>query len=172
MLSSFLLNTSKFKLLKTGFVNRCGVDFRGRKVARFKGGSSTKHSLVSLDLQRIFLPHKALVLNIIKVYKKTCLVALLKFATGSYSYVLSPWGLEPGCFIKTVFRPIEFTKKYQLGYLVLLRYLMPHTMVFGLEIKVGGGSKYALAAGTKVLILVTDEITNHVLVELPTGAKL
>jgi ribosomal protein L2 len=112
------------------------------------------------------------VVNFVKVYKRTCLVALIKYSCGSYSYILTPYGVDVGMYVKTVFKPVEFTLKYQLGYLVLLKYLNPHTILFNLEYKVGDGGKYALAGGVSALVLVTDEFTNQVLIQLPTEHKI
>jgi len=172
MLSPFLLNNSKLKVLSSGLKNSKGCGIFGQKVARFKGGSTTKHSIVKVDLQRTFLPHKALVLNFIKTYRKTCLIALIKYSTGSYSYIPTPYGIEVGSFLKTIFKPIEFSRKYMLGYLVLLKYLEPHTVVFNLEIKIPFGGRYALAGGTSAVVLVIDKFSNQVLVQLPTGTKI
>lgn len=153
-------------------VNKKGVNFFGNKVARRKGGSSTNHAVVSVDLFRTNLPYRALVLSMVQVYKKTCLLALLKYSCGSYSYVLAPAGLEVGSFIKTIFKPTEFSRKYQIGYLILLKYLAPHTIVFNLEIDALLGGKYAVAAGTYGIVLVVDFFTNQALLQLPTGKKI
>lgn len=171
-LASFLLNSAKIKVLKSLHRSGKGVDLKGHLVARRKGGSPKTHAVVTIDYKRTTLPNLGLVLNLTKTFKKTCLLALIKYSTGSYSYILAPDGFEPGVFVKTVFRPLAFALKYRLGYLVLLKYLEPHTIVFNLEIKLNKGGKYCLAAGTSAILLVVDDFTNQALVQLPTGVKL
>lgn len=172
MLRSFLLNNKKFKLLKSGLKKGLGTNIKGTRVARRKGGSRKNYSIISIDNKRTFLPNKALVLNLIPTYKKTCLLALVKYSIGSYSYILAASGLEPGCFVKTIFKPLEFSTEYKLGYLVLLKYLEPHTIIFNLEIKESFGGKYAIAAGTSAILLSVDEFTNLAMVQLPTSHKI
>lgn len=130
------------------------------------------HQIVLLDSSRTHLNNKALVLHFIRGYKKTCLISLVKYSTGSYSYILSPYGLEMGDYVKTIFRPFEFSTTYALGYVVLLKYLAPHTVVFNVEVDLLKGGKYAIAGGVFSLILVVDEFANQVLVQLPTGKKI
>lgn len=171
-MSPFLLNTAKFKFLKSGLVNSRGVDNKGRKVARWKGGATTKHTILTLDLLRTSTKNNALILNLVKTYKRSCLIALVKYSSGSYAYVLSPFGLQAGFFIKTLFKPFNFSVSYSLGYTLLLKYLTPNTIVFNIEIDLLKGGKYCLAGGTFGEILVLDDFLNLVLVQLPTGTKI
>ena len=172
LVSSFLLNNRKLKIFKSGLVNKKGIDFYGRKVARWKGGSSKKHSIITVDFFKNWLNCKALVIHIIKAYRRSCLLALIKYSTGSYSYILSPSGLEPGFFVKILIKPIQFSVAYKIGYTLLLKYLTPNTLVFNLEIQPLMGGKYCRSAGTFSEILVIDDFNNLVLVQLPTGNKI
>lgn len=172
IISSFLLNNKKLKILKSLHKSGKGVDLKGHLVARRKGGTPRKHSIITIDYKRVNLPNLGLVINLVKSFKKTCLIALVKYSTGSFSYILAPDGFEPGVFVKTVFRPMAFALKYRLGYMVLLKYLEPHTLIFNLETKVNKGGKYCLAAGTSAILLVVDEFSNQALIQLPTGTKL
>jgi large subunit ribosomal protein L2 len=153
-------------------VNRKGVNFKGQKIARWKGGSSLKHSVITVDFFKNWLTCKALVLHIVKSYKKSCLLALLKYSTGSYSYILSPSGLEPGFFVKILIKPTQFSVAYRIGYTLLLKYLIPNTIVFNVETLPLTGGRYCRAAGTFAEILVIDDLTNLVLVQLPTNDKI
>lgn len=171
-MSTFLLNNSKFKFLKSGFVNSQGINNKGHKVARWKGGSSTQHSVVTIDFLKTATSANALVIHFIKAYRRSCLVALVKYATGSYAYVLSPYGLQPGFFIKTLFKPFNFSVAYLLGYTLLLKYLTPNTIVFNIEVNLYKGGKYCKAGGTFGEVLVIDDFVNLVLIKLPTGVKV
>lgn len=128
--------------------------------------------MITVNYTRTHLCGKALIIHLVKAYRKSCLIALVKFATGSYSYILSPFGLNPGFFVKTVFKPINFSVAYKLGYLLLLKYLNPNDIVFNLEVSLLKGGKYCRAGGTYAEVLVIDEFTNLVLVKLPTGHKI
>lgn len=171
-MSAFLLNSTKFKFLKSGLVNAKGVNNNGSKVARWKGGSSTKNSIISIDFCRISTSTNALVLNLVKAYRRSCLVAFIKYSSGSYAYVLSPYGLQAGFFVKTLFKPFNFSLAYGLGYMLLLKYLTPNTIVFNIEITLYKGGEYCKAAGTFGEILVIDDFVDLVLIKLPTGAKI
>lgn len=148
------------------------MDIYKHRVARRKGGSNTKHSVVVVDKNRTHSFQKSIILNFVKLYKKTCVAALIKYPSGSYSYVLSAFGLEAGMFLKTIFVPEIFSTKYAFGYLVLLKYLPPHTLVFNLEVKVPFGGVYSLAGGTSSIVLFSDTFTNQVLTQLPSGEKI
>jgi large subunit ribosomal protein L2 len=113
-----------------------------------------------------------LVLNLNKTYRRSCLIALIKYSCGSYSYILSPHGLQPGFFVKTLFKPFNFSIFYALGYTLLLKYLTPNTVVFNIEIELYKGGKYCKAAGTFGEVLVIDDFINLVLIKLPTGSKI
>ena len=171
-MSPFLLSNTKFKLLKSGLINKKGVNIFGNKVSRWKGGSTQKQSILTLNFFKTQLPYKALVIHIVKAYRRSCLVALLKYSTGSYSYTLSPYGLQPGFWTKVLFKPINFSIAYSLGYTLLLKYLTPNTIIFNVEYTLLKGGVYCRAAGTFAEILVIDEFSNLVLLQLPTGSKL
>jgi large subunit ribosomal protein L2 len=100
---------------------------------------------------------------------RTCLVALIKYSTGTYSYILASYGLRPGNFIFSTIRPPRFSLKYKTGCNVILRYLDYKVVFFNLETKLGCGSKYARAAGTFCKIISMNFDKNLVKVQLPTG---
>jgi large subunit ribosomal protein L2 len=127
---------------------------------------------VAIDTFRNFLYNKALVLHLIKAYKKTCLVALIKYSTGSYSYILAPEGLQPGFFLKTLIKPLNCSLGYKLGFAVLLKYLTPHTIVYNIEIKELSGGKYVRAGGSVSEFLSIDEFSKLALLQLPTGLRI
>lgn len=99
-------------------------------------------------------------------------MALVKYSTGSYSYILAPYGLQPGFFIKTLIRPINFSLGYKLGFTVLLKYLLPHTILFNIEILELKGAKYCRAGGTFAELLVVDDFNGTALLQLPTGLRI
>jgi large subunit ribosomal protein L2 len=167
-----MLNNKKFKFLKSGLKNLRGINIYGNKVSRWKGGSNTRHSVVSIDIFRNFLPNKALVINLVKAYKKTCLIALIKYSTGSYTYVLAPDGLQPGFFLKTLIKPLNCSLGYKLGFAVLLKYLPPHTIIYNVEIKELCGGKYVRSGGSMSEFLSIDEFNKTALVQLPTGLRI
>jgi large subunit ribosomal protein L2 len=167
-----MLNNKKFKRLKSGLKNLKGVNIYGHKVCRWKGGSSSKHSIVAVDFFRNFLHNKALVINIIKTYKRSCLVALIKYSSGSYSYVLAPDGLQPGFYVKTLIKPLNCSLGYKLGFSVLLKYLLPHTFVYNVEIKELCGGKYVRSGGSLSEFLSIDAFNQTALIQLPTGLRI
>lgn len=80
--------------------------------------------------------------------------------------------MEPGAFLKYVFKPINFSLPYKLGYTLLLKYLLPNTIIFNVEIELLKGGKYCRAGGSFAELLVIDEFSNLVLIQLPTGKKI
>jgi hypothetical protein len=79
-------------------------------------GPANVSVIFSIDLFRNFLHNKALVINMVKAYKRSCLLALIKYSTGSYSYILAPDGLQPGFFVKTLIKPLNCSLGYKLGF--------------------------------------------------------
>lgn len=108
----------------------------------------------------------------VKAYKRSCLLALIKYSTGSYSYILAPDGLQPGFFVKTLIKPLNCSLGYKLGFAVLLKYLLPHTIIYNIEIKELSGGKYVRAAGTFSEFLSIDGFGKVALVQLPTGLRI
>jgi large subunit ribosomal protein L2 len=111
----------------------------------------------------------ALCLHITKDSNRTCFAALVKYSTGTYSYILASHGLRPGDFIFSTFRPPRFSLKYKIGCSIILRYLDYKSVFFNLEIKPGFGGKYVRSAGTFCKIISMNFDKDLVKIQLPTG---
>jgi large subunit ribosomal protein L2 len=94
---------------------------------------------------------------------------LLKYSTGTYSYVLASHRLKPGSFVFSTLRPPRFSLRYKIGCNIILRYLDYKSVFFNLEVKMGNGGKYARAAGTFCKIISMNFDKDLVKIQLPTG---
>jgi len=149
-------------------LSKSGKNLYGRTVLNHRG-SGLKKSLILVDFFRRWTNKLALCIHLTKDSNRTCFVALLKYSTGTYSYVLAAKGLKPGDFIFSTIRPPRFSLKYKLGCNIILRYLDYRSIFFNLEIKPGDGSKYSRAAGTFCKIISMNFTKDLVKIQLPTG---
>jgi large subunit ribosomal protein L2 len=106
---------------------------------------------------------------LIKSSNRNCLLALLKFSNGTFSYILASHGLKPGSIVFTAVRPQKFSSKYKLGCSVLIKYLELNTIFYNLEINPSKGGIYSRSAGTFCTIINIEPELNTAVVQLPTN---
>jgi large subunit ribosomal protein L2 len=165
---SYYTNNYKFKRLSVGKKLNSGRNAKGCILLNRRGGGFKK-SFVLIDFLRRWTNKLALCINLSKDSYRTCFLALIKYSTGTYSYILAPHELKPGTFIFSTIRPPRFSLKYKVGCNVILRYLDYRSVFFNLEINPGDGGKYAKSAGTFCKLISINFDKELVKVQLPTG---
>lgn len=143
--SSFNTNNNKLKIFKSGFKKNSGRNYLGRTIIWSKGGSSKSYTFI-LTKYYNFLNKIAICINLIKDANKSSFLALIKFSNGSYSYILSPHGINNGSFIRFLLKPEIISTTYKVGYVIPLQNLPLKSIFFNLNIK--NENKYARSAGT------------------------
>lgn len=151
-----------------GKLSKAGKNIYGHTVLNHRG-SGLKKSLILVDFFRRWTNKLSLCIHLTKDSNRTCFLALIKYSTGTYSYILAANGLKPGDFIFSTIRPPRFSLKYKLGCNIILRYLDYRSIFFNLEINPGEGSKYSRSAGTYCKIISMNFNKDLVKIQLPTG---
>ena len=128
-----------------------------------------KKSFVLVDYTRRWSRRLGLCLQIVKDPHRTCMVALLKYSNGTYSYILSPTKLKIGVFLFTTMVIPTFYLKYIIGCCVILRYLTYTSVFFNLEMILGNGGKYSRSAGTFCSLIYLDFDKDTARIQLPSG---
>ena len=167
-ISSFSLSTKKFKRLKIGFLSKAGRNNSGRIVTRHKS-KGLKKSIFKVDFFRKWTWKPSICINTTKSPKINCFLALLKYSNGTFSYILSPFGLKPGNIIFSTLTPPSEKFLYKLGYRVIIRYLNYNHLIFNLEINSLKGGQYSKSAGTFCKILELNFENNISKIQLPSG---
>ena len=129
-----------------------------------------KKSFVLVDYSRRWTKQIGLCVQIVKDPHRTCMVALLKYSDGTYSYILSPSKLKLGTFLFTTMVISNFYLKYVIGCCVLIRYLTYTSVFFNIEMTLGKGGKYSRSAGTFCTLIYLDFDKDTARIQLPSGA--
>jgi large subunit ribosomal protein L2 len=162
---------TKFTRLFSGKKSQAGRNNTGRIVVRHHG-SCRKRNFILIDFRRTFSTRVALCVNVRCDINRTALVGLLKYADGSFSYILISKGFFFGSFTRTCQFDVLAYKKFKLTYCVLLAKIPLTSIFFNIEVKLGDGGKYAKAAGTYCSIIWGDKEKELHLIKLPTGKLL
>ena len=101
---------------------------------------------------------------------RTCLIALLKYSNGTFTYVLAANKMKPGFHFYSTMIPPRFSLPYNPGCNVILRYLNYKSIFFNLELETSFGGKYSRAAGTYCKIISLNFDKNIAKIILPTGS--
>ena len=165
--SSYFLNEKKLNFFKVGFKKHSGRGVTGQITVRHRLNYTSKSYLV-LDFKRTYLK-VGTCFSLTKDPNRNAIVALIKFSTGSYSYVLAPHGFINGAIYQTITKPELFSCDYKVGFNVFLLNLQAQSIFFNLEIIPGNGSKYSRTAGTYCTLINTDVQKNTSKIKLPSS---
>lgn len=105
-------------------------------------------------------------------FNRSSFVALIKYSTGSYSYVLCAHGLLPGYVLQSQRSSQSAYVKYGVGYSVFLKNLLPGSIFFNVEAIQGQGAILARAAGTYCILIYNNEKLNLSKIRLPSGLEI
>jgi large subunit ribosomal protein L2 len=169
-LSSCFLNSDKFIKLKAGFNKNSGKNISGKTTVNHKI-NYTNRSYMFIDLKRTFNKLGVYMFNI-KDSNRSCLISLIKFSNGVYSYVLTPYGIINGFLYQTFVSPEIFSVKYKVGYNVILKNLPVRSVFFNVELNPGKGGQYTRSAGTYSTLLSSKIESEFVKVTLPSKKKI
>jgi large subunit ribosomal protein L2 len=164
-LSSFNINNKKIKIFTSGFKKDSGKNNSGKTVVWSKKGSIKNNTIILTNYSN-FLKKIALCINLTKDSSKSALLALIKFSNGSYSYILSPFGLSNGSFIRFLLKPELISTNYKIGYIIPLYNLPIKSIFFNLNIK--NKNKYARSGGTYCTLIQHNLDSSTVKIKLPS----
>jgi large subunit ribosomal protein L2 len=128
-----------------------------------------KKSYYNVDYSRINSNKIAVCLNIKKLSYINCLIALIKYSNGVFSYILSSHGFKPGDYTYTSINPPKFSLNYNSNCVVLIKYLNYNSIFFNLGFKPGIGGKYAKSAGTFCRLISLNLEKSFAKIILPTN---
>ncbi len=147
---SVLTDASPWKPLTKRLKTHAGRNNKGRITTRHQGGGNKKIYRV-IDFIQNKLNIRARVETIEYDPYRTTFIALVVYRDGERRYILAPKELRVGDEIMT-----SVTAPIKTGNRTLLRNIPVGTMVHNIEIRPGGGGKFARAAGTAAEILAHD----------------
>lgn len=149
----------------SGRSNKGDILIRARSANKF-------NKYIILNNKRTQLTNLSLITSINYVNKNSTFIGLIKYSTGSYSYIKIANGNFIGDYIKTYDRPINFSfnTKNLLGCFIILK-LAPRYCIFSNILMNSSLPKYARSAGTYLLILKRLKDLNLFILKLPTGIK-
>lgn len=100
---------------------------------------------------------------------RTCYLALVKYFNGAYSYILSPYGLFNGAFIKNCQSHKIYNKGYKVGYSVFIFNIGINCIFFNVELIPSRGGQYIRSAGTYGIVIRKDKQKGFTFIKMPTG---
>jgi large subunit ribosomal protein L2 len=122
----------------------------GRKTARHIGGGHKRQYRV-VDFRRNKDGVPAKVASIEYDPNRTCRIALLHYLDGEKRYIVAPQGLTVGQMVQS-----GQGSEIRPGNALALRYIPVGTVVHNVEIKPGGGAKFARSAGAYVQLVAKE----------------
>nr|YP_740767.1 ribosomal protein L2 [Tetrahymena paravorax]ABI51676.1 ribosomal protein L2 [Tetrahymena paravorax] len=166
-LSPFFKKNNKLTIT---FNNKSGRNNSGSIVVRHRGGYIFNNKNI-INYNRIQLTNLSIITSISYFDKNSCFLGLIKYSTGSISYIKLANGNFIGDYIKSYDKPINFSfnTKNLLGCFIILK-LAPKYCVFSNIIQ-NNISKYAKSAGTYLNIVKKIKELNIFILKLPTGEK-
>lgn len=168
-MSPFIEKNNKFFLKNN---NKSGRSKNGGIILRHRGGN-IYNKYISVNYNRNCLVSLGLILTLNYIDKNSCFIGLVKYSTGSLSYIKLSNGLFIGNYTKSLDRPIRlsFNCKNILGCFIILK-LSPKKSIFSNIISINWDkSKYAKSAGTYLSIFKKIKELNMFILNLPTGVK-
>lgn len=151
----------KKSLLKT-LKNHAGRNSSGRITMRHQGGHNKRRYRIIDFKQTKFIGVPAEVDSIQYDPYRTCFIALIKYQTGEYSYVLAPQGMKAGDTIvadETV--PLETGNRMRLGN------VPTGFRVYNVEMQPGKGGQLARSAGGSTEVMAHE--AGYTNLKLPSG---
>jgi large subunit ribosomal protein L2 len=167
IVSSFLLNNKTENLFKVGFKKNSGRNSSGQITVRHKINKTHK-LYYSIDFFRSLSNKLAIVVFLKNDPNRNCIIALIKYSTGSYSYILAPHGVINGYFLKSTSKVELSYDLYKIGYSVFLYNLPLKSLFFNLKLN-KTGSKYAISAGVYCVLISSDEESKVSKIRLPSN---
>ena len=138
------------KALTKGKSSSGGRNSRGRVTARHRGGGA-KRRYREIDFKRRKDGVPARVASVEYDPNRTCYIALLHYADGAKSYILSPQGLRPGATVESGEKA-----DIQPGNALPLRFIPTGTVVHNVELVAGRGGKLGRSAGSAVQVVAKE----------------
>lgn len=144
---------------------------------RHKGGSQLKKHYIYLNNLLLYKTKSGIIISLFKPSKLTSFIGLIKYTTGSYTYILLPsqtWigdlilslSLFNKDLINTCFIELGF-KNYK-SIITYVKNLAPSSLIFNLMLHINKGGQYAKSAGTFCKIINVDFTRELILIQLPT----
>ncbi len=127
-----------------------GRNSYGRKTARHRGGGHKRQYRI-IDFKRNKDGVPARVATIEYDPNRTCRIALLHYADGEKRYILAPARLNVGDVISS-----GQGSDIKAGNALQLRFIPVGTTVHNVELKPGGGGKFARSAGMSVQLVAKE----------------
>jgi large subunit ribosomal protein L2 len=147
---SEITKTSPEKSLLAKRTRTGGRNVYGRKTSRHIGGGH-KRSYRIIDFKRTKDGVVAKVAAIEYDPNRTCRIALLHYADGEKAYILAPKGLSVGDHVQS-----GQGSDVKPGNAMPMRYMPVGTVVHNVELRPGGGGKFARSAGMAVQLVAKD----------------
>jgi len=160
---SFNLTDLKLKNLIIGFNKNSGRNNKGGITVRHKRGAN--HNYYCVDFNRTLVSQSSICIYTMKISSRTAYISLIIYACGSYSYILAPHGVVNGYSIHSLLLPEHLTIKYNIGFMVFLKFLKFKSIFFNVN-------KYARSAGTYCVLMIKNEDTFMIKVRLPSKKKI
>jgi large subunit ribosomal protein L2 len=132
----------------------------------------TKKNYLMVDFNRRISTQLAVCINLTYDINRSAFLALIKYSSGIYSYILAPQGVFYGDFIRTCQNDMIYCKGYRIGYATFLRNLPIDSIFFNVELTPDRGGQYARAAGSYCTVISEDEEKRLHVVQLPTGKPI
>src|SRR5437660_6914161 len=160
---SALYKGKPVKALTEGKLSTGGRNNNGRITVRFRGGGHKKaYRLV--DFKRDKVDVAAVVERLEYDPNRTALIALVKYADGTQSYILAPQRLAVGdSVVAGNYVDVKPGNVMPLGNMPI------GTIVHNVELKIGKGGQLARSAGTYAQIVGRDQ--DYVIVRLNSGEQ-
>ncbi len=149
------------KRLVSSIKSKGGRNASGRTTVRHRGGG-VKRAYRNVDFNRSKINIPATVESIEYDPNRTAFLALLKYADGSWSYIVSPDNLKVGDAVVAAEEA-----SIEVGNALPLKNIPQGTTVHAVQIQVGGKAIIARGAGTSVQVMGGDK--GYVQLRMPSG---
>jgi large subunit ribosomal protein L2 len=140
---------------------KAGRNAHGRITTRHQGGGAKqKYRLIDFKRNKLNIP--ATVWSIEYDPNRTCNIALIVYADGVKSYIISPVGLKVGDVVVS-----SSEADIKTGNCKELKDIPVGTLVHNVELKPGAGGQMARSAGAYAQLMAKE--LDHALLRLPSG---
>ena len=146
----FLWKGSSLKRLTVGKKNSGVRNNIGRITVSGRGGG-VKRKYRIIDFKRLFCS-EAIVERIEYDPNRTSYIALLKHSDHTFSYIISPEGLQIGDIVSS-----SLNAEIKIGNCLLLKNVPNGTLIHNVEMKPGKGGQIARSAGSYATIINKDD---------------
>lgn len=158
---SSLWKGDPLKTLTKGLISSGGRNNRGRVTVRHRGGGH-KRLYRFIDFKRLRDGESAEVERIEYDPNRTAFIALIRYESGGFSYIIAPQKLVKGSLVSS-----GINSDIRIGNTLELKDIPVGTVVHNVEMKSGKGAQIARAAGTSVQILGRD--SGYIQLRLSSG---